>query len=50
VARPDTSTLNVSASGQDRAAFALTRRSGTGVSVYSSVATDEIVDVGGYFG
>jgi hypothetical protein len=50
VARPDTSTLNFSASGQDRAAFALTRRSGTGVSVFSSVATDEIVDVGGYFG
>ncbi|MDQ1425969.1 MAG: hypothetical protein QOD72_3467 [Acidimicrobiaceae bacterium] len=49
VARPDTSTLNFAASGQDRAAFALTRRSSTGVAVYSSVDADEIIDVGGYF-
>jgi glucose/arabinose dehydrogenase len=49
VARPDTSTVNFAAPGQDRAAFALTRRSGTGVSFYSSVAADEIVDVAGYF-
>jgi serine protease len=49
VARPDTSTVNFGAGGQDRAAFALTRRSSTGVSVYSSVAADEIVDIGGYF-
>jgi hypothetical protein len=49
VARPDTSTVNFGAGGQDRAAFALTRRSSTGVSVFSSVSADEIVDVGGYF-
>ncbi len=48
--RPDTSTVNFAAAGQDRAAFALSRRSSTGVSVYSSVAADEIIDVAGYFG
>jgi glucose/arabinose dehydrogenase len=48
VPRPDTSTVNFSAGGQDRAAFTITR-SAPGVSVYSSVAADEIIDVAGYF-
>jgi hypothetical protein len=47
--RPDTSTVNFAAAGQDRAAFTLTGRSPTGISVFNSVAADEIVDVAGYF-
>lgn len=48
-ARPNVSTLNFDASGQTRAAFTIAPTSAYGVSVYSSVGTQVVVDVVGYF-